>query len=196
MKRLGVDVFEVFPFAFFHQRADIIFHALNIAFHATGGSQLALVKCKMTCQQCSSRFADFFRRNQTDRFLAVFGQHLLKPLLRRPFLGNVKRNIFRSVFVWKTDARAIQPSGNQRAIAPTFGAINICNHIFPSLARLTQFLKIRFDLAFQHPDHAANSSQRRQLAGFRLPSHCSLADTENLLQFREPYQAVIKLMLR
>jgi hypothetical protein len=61
-----------------------------------------------------------------------------------------------------------------------------------SITRLTQLLKIRFDLAFQHSNDAANFSQWRQLTGFRPAPHRPLADTENLFQFREPYQTVIK----
>jgi hypothetical protein len=66
---------------------------------------------------------------------------------------------------------------------------------FLSMARLTQLLKINFDLAFQHPDSAANPSQWRQLAAFCLPSHRPLARTKDFLQFREPDQTVIKLRL-
>jgi hypothetical protein len=64
-----------------------------------------------------------------------------------------------------------------------------------SFTQLAQLLKIRSDLAFQHTNGAANLSQWRQLAAFRLPSHCSLADAKNLLQFREPDQSVIELIL-
>jgi hypothetical protein len=64
-----------------------------------------------------------------------------------------------------------------------------------SITRLTQLLKIRFDLAFEHPHRTANAPQRGQLATLCPPSHRPLAHAENLLQFREPYQTVIKLML-
>jgi hypothetical protein len=61
-----------------------------------------------------------------------------------------------------------------------------------SITRLTQLLKIRFDLTFEHSDCSANVPQRWQLAVFRPAPHRPLADTENLLQFRESDQTVIK----
>jgi hypothetical protein len=60
------------------------------------------------------------------------------------------------------------------------------------MTRLTQLLKIRFDLTFEHSHGAANVSQWGQFSAFRPAPHRPLADTENLLQFREPYQTVIK----
>ncbi|MGD0253724.1 MAG: hypothetical protein ABSC01_13630 [Verrucomicrobiota bacterium] len=130
LKCLGIDVFEILPFAFLHQRADVILHALNVTLHATGGDEFTRVKFKMICQRDVSRFTHFLRRDQTDRFLAVFVEYLLKLLLCRPFLGNMERNIFRFVFVGETNTRAIQPGKNQFAGAPTFGPINVSNHIF------------------------------------------------------------------
>jgi len=63
------------------------------------------------------------------------------------------------------------------------------------LSLLTQLLKIRFDLAFQHPHRAANPPQWWQFASFCSPSNRPLADAKNLFQLREPYQAVIKWIL-
>jgi hypothetical protein len=60
---------------------------------------------------------------------------------------------------------------------------------------LTQLLKIRFDLAFEHSHGAANVPQRGRFAVFRPAPHRPFAHAENLLQLREPYQTVIKLML-
>jgi hypothetical protein len=61
-----------------------------------------------------------------------------------------------------------------------------------SMTRLTQLLEIRLDLAFQHSYRPANMPQRGQFAIFRPSSHRPIADAENLFQFREPYQPVIK----
>lgn len=61
------------------------------------------------------------------------------------------------------------------------------------MTRLTQFLKIRFDLTFEHPNHAPNPPQGRQFTAFRPSSYRPLANAEYLLQFRQPNQPVAKL---
>jgi hypothetical protein len=58
--------------------------------------------------------------------------------------------------------------------------------MFLSITWLTQLLKMRLDLAFQHSHRAANVLEWWQLTAFRLPSHRPLADAKDFLQFREP----------
>ncbi len=73
-------------------------------------------------------------------------------------------------------------------VAQPFGFVNSRFHIFdaPLNLDLTQSLKIRFDLAFQHSHRAANPSQRwatRPASAFRL--YRPLAHAKNPFQFED-----------
>ncbi|MGA2541593.1 MAG: hypothetical protein ABSG78_08510 [Verrucomicrobiota bacterium] len=107
LKRLRVHIFEVFPGAIPHQRADIIFHALHVSFHTTAGFKLLDENRKMPRQGSSRRFPHFLRRNQANRFLTVIFQYLLKFLVRRARFRDLKRNVPHPVFAGKADTRPI-----------------------------------------------------------------------------------------
>jgi hypothetical protein len=63
------------------------------------------------------------------------------------------------------------------------------------LGLLTEFLKVSFDVTFEHPNRTANMPQRRQLTSLGFPPHCALAHTKDSFQFIHANQTIIEPLL-